>query len=291
MAVVWIPSLLRKLTGGLSEIRVPGATVREVIDALEAQHPGLKERLMLIDEDRLRPNIALVVDGISSRDGLRHALTETSEVHFVPAMAGGADEVTKPAPAFPQYTDMTARQRLRTALPLIAAVLVTLIAAGLGVYYRTWLLSLGRYGVAGVFVVNLINNATVILPAPFGIVVTCLFSDPSNWVGIGIAAGLGSGLGEYTAYMAGSGGNAVIPHGRLYALMQDYMRRFGAIFIFVLAAIPNPLFDVGGLIAGALKLPASKFLLATLLGKVLRYVFIAYACEGGLPWLGKLLRI
>jgi membrane protein YqaA with SNARE-associated domain/molybdopterin converting factor small subunit len=293
MAVVFIPSLLRKLTGGASEMRVAGATVREVVDALEASHPGIKARL--VADDRLRPNIALVVDGVNSREGLRHALSDEAEVHFVPAMAGGSDRPVMPesleqpkqpqTPLYPQYEHLTPRERLRMSLPLIAALVLTVIAAGLGFYYRDWLFSLGRYGLIGVFVINLVNNATVILPAPFGFIATCIFANPDNWVSIGIAAGLGSGLGEYTAYMAGSGGNAVIPHGRIYALMQEYMRRFGAALVFVLSAIPNPLFDVGGLIAGMLKMPPSKFLIATILGKLIRYVVVAYACEGGLPWL------
>ena len=89
MAVVWIPSLLRSLTGGLSEVRASGTTVREVIEALEQAHPGLKVRL--VGEDgRLKPNLALVVDGVNSKQGLRHPLEENTEVHFVPAMSGGS---------------------------------------------------------------------------------------------------------------------------------------------------------------------------------------------------------
>lgn len=89
MAIVWIPSLLRSLTGGLSEVRAPGASVREVIEALEQTHPGLKARL--VGEDgRLKPNLALVVDGVNSKQGLRHPLEENTEVHFVPAMSGGS---------------------------------------------------------------------------------------------------------------------------------------------------------------------------------------------------------
>lgn len=87
MAVVWIPSLLRSMTGGLAQIEVEAATVRDLIDQLEARYPGIKDRL--VAEDRLRPNIALVVNGENSKQGLRHALAADTEVHFVPAMSGG----------------------------------------------------------------------------------------------------------------------------------------------------------------------------------------------------------
>jgi molybdopterin synthase sulfur carrier subunit len=92
MATVWIPSLMRGLTGGLAEVRADGATVREVIDDLERRYPGLKSRL--VGEDRLKPNIALVVDGVTSKQGLRHALMASSEVHFVPAISGGVNGVS-----------------------------------------------------------------------------------------------------------------------------------------------------------------------------------------------------
>ena len=87
MPTVWIPSLLRDLTGGEDSLTVPGETVGQVIENLDARYPGLLERLCV--DGRLRPNIAVVVDGVTSRQRLRHRLTETSEVHFIPAISGG----------------------------------------------------------------------------------------------------------------------------------------------------------------------------------------------------------
>ncbi len=87
MPTVWIPPLLRELTGGRESVSVPGQTVRQVIDALEATYPGLRARLC--EGDRLRPSLAVVVDGAVSRRGLAHPLSEASEVHFVPAVSGG----------------------------------------------------------------------------------------------------------------------------------------------------------------------------------------------------------
>ncbi len=176
-------------------------------------------------------------------------------------------------------------QRLRQILPLLAAVLITFIAAGLGLYFHDALRGLGRFGLLGIFVINLLNSATVILPAPFGLALTCAFADAAHPLAVGVVGGLGSALGEYTAYMAGSGGNAVVPHGRIYKLMRYYMRRAGPLVIFILALIPNPLFDVGGLLAGMLKMPPTIFLSATIAGKILRYILIAYGCAGGLPML------
>ena len=87
MPTVWIPPLLRDLTGGEDSLTVPGETVGQVIENLDARSPGIRERLC--EQGMLRPNIAVVVDGVTSRQRLRHRLTETSEVHFIPAISGG----------------------------------------------------------------------------------------------------------------------------------------------------------------------------------------------------------
>jgi sulfur-carrier protein len=87
MPVVWIPALLRELTGGEEKVEAPGETVRQVIEYLDERYPGIKERLC--EEDRLRANMTVIVDGSASRQGMRQKLDETSEVHFLPAMSGG----------------------------------------------------------------------------------------------------------------------------------------------------------------------------------------------------------
>ncbi len=87
MARIFIPSLLQPYTGGQGELEVPGETLRQVIANLEQRFPGLQDRLC--EADRLRPAIVAVVDGEVSRLGLRHRLSETSEVHFLPAISGG----------------------------------------------------------------------------------------------------------------------------------------------------------------------------------------------------------
>lgn len=84
---VWIPALLRELTGGAETVRVPGETVGEVVAHLDTLYPGIQARLC--QEEALRSYISLAVNGEISRRGLRHKLTGPSEIHFVPALSGG----------------------------------------------------------------------------------------------------------------------------------------------------------------------------------------------------------
>jgi molybdopterin converting factor small subunit len=63
--------------------------VAALIDDLESRYPGLRARLL--DEDRLRPGLAVVVDGETSQLKLRQPVQEGSEVHFVATISGGAE--------------------------------------------------------------------------------------------------------------------------------------------------------------------------------------------------------
>lgn len=87
MPKVYIPSLLRNLTGGKSELEISGSTVREAVRNLEKIYPGLEERL--IDGGQLRANISVAVDGEITPLGLLEQVDEDSEIHFVAAIKGG----------------------------------------------------------------------------------------------------------------------------------------------------------------------------------------------------------
>lgn len=87
---VRIPTTLRTLTGGQSEVSVEGKTVREVLANLDAAHSGFSERLL--DEDgQLRRFVNVFVDDEDIRfvDGLDTPVPEGDTVSIIPAVAGG----------------------------------------------------------------------------------------------------------------------------------------------------------------------------------------------------------
>ena len=90
MPTLVIPSLMRNLTGGEANITLPGTTVREVIDNLESRYPGMKERLC--EEGRLRPGIAVYINGLLSRGSVLERVDADAEIHFLPAIGGGIAE-------------------------------------------------------------------------------------------------------------------------------------------------------------------------------------------------------
>ena len=90
MPIIAIPSLLRKLTNGEESITVSGTTIREAIDNLESRYPGMKARLC--EGDRIKPGIAVYVNGLLTRGSILESVDADAEIHFLPAIGGGISE-------------------------------------------------------------------------------------------------------------------------------------------------------------------------------------------------------
>jgi sulfur-carrier protein len=87
---VRVPSQLRTLSGGASEVTVDGSTVADVLSALDSAHPGFQDRLF--DEaGKLRRfvNVFLADEDVRFLQGLDTAVTDGQTVSIVPAVAGG----------------------------------------------------------------------------------------------------------------------------------------------------------------------------------------------------------
>lgn len=147
---------------------------------------------------------------------------------------------------------------------------------------------LRQYGYIGVFLIPLIGSASFVLPMPGLLVIAGggatldpVFGIPA-WIVVGLVAGLGETIGELTGYAAGYGGSAVLEERRFFRRLNRWMQRQGSLVMFVMSALPNPLFDVAGVIAGAVKMPLWKFFAAVLCGKVIKSLYVAGA--GVLGW-------
>ena len=92
MAVtVRVPTILRSLTGGASEVAVDGAaTLAELLDKLDADHPGIRARV-LDDDGKLRRfvNIYVGEEDVRFADGLNTATPDGATISIIPAVAGG----------------------------------------------------------------------------------------------------------------------------------------------------------------------------------------------------------
>ena len=87
MPRVFIPAQLRDLTGGVAQVEIQASTVREVIDELERQFPGIKERLCKGED--LAPSLQVSIDHRMTGRGMSAKVGPQSEVHFLPVLGGG----------------------------------------------------------------------------------------------------------------------------------------------------------------------------------------------------------
>ena len=130
------------------------------------------------------------------------------------------------------------------------------------------------YGYPGIFIISFLANATVLLPAP-GIAVVFAMGAVFNPLAVGLAAGAGGALGEMSGYLAGFSGQAVIEQANYYERLVSWMTRNGNLTILLLAALPNPFFDLTGIAAGALKMPVLRFLFWCFLGVTIKMTVFA----------------
>ena len=176
----------------------------------------------------------------------------------------------------------------RTIALRVLAVMAAIAITVAGYLLRDELKNLEVLGYPGVFLISLISNATVVLPAP-GFIVTIVAGSIFNPILVAIAAAAGATLGELTGYLAGYSGRGVLERSPSYDRLEELMERYGGWTVLVLAATPNPFFDLAGAAAGALRMPVVAFLGWAYIGKMIKMLALAYAGALGIDWIQGLL--
>jgi len=143
------------------------------------------------------------------------------------------------------------------------------------------------YGYPGIFLIAFLAYGTVLLPAP-GIAIVFTMGSILNPLGVALAAGAGGALGEISGYLAGFSGQAVVENSEMHARLTRWMQKNGPLTVLVLAAIPNPLFDLAGIAAGILKMPLPRFLFWVWVGVTIKMLIFAYAGNLSLPFLSEI---
>ncbi|MGY8731432.1 MAG: MoaD/ThiS family protein [Pirellulales bacterium] len=87
MATIFIPAQLRELTAGIEQLEMDVHNVRAVINQLEQRFPGIRDRLC--QQDQISPSLQISIDSVITSRGMIAKIQPNSEVHFIPAIAGG----------------------------------------------------------------------------------------------------------------------------------------------------------------------------------------------------------
>ena len=157
----------------------------------------------------------------------------------------------------------------------VLALLAVIGATIFLVIYGSRIEKLGVYGYPGIFLFSMLSNATIIIPIP-SVLMTSVLGSMLNPFWVAIAAGMGAAIGELSGYLAGFTGRTVLQKNITNDRMINWMNKYGGLTILVLALVPNPAFDIAGIVAGALKMPVKYFLIWCMFGKILKMLIFAY---------------
>jgi len=168
-------------------------------------------------------------------------------------------------------------------IPLLTLLLVLAISIGIFYFYKHYTIrveELKAYLYWAPFLISLVLNATVILPAGNIVIISALGAALPSATVVGLASGAGAAIGEITSYMAGYSGRGIVEKRKMYARIEGWVRRWGAVVIFIFSLVPF-VFDLAGIAAGVLRFPFWKFFLLCWLGRTLLYIGVALAGAWG----------
>lgn len=179
------------------------------------------------------------------------------------------------------------KQRGATLLTNLLRILALFAVVAITIYIfsiRDRVEEFAAYGYPGIFLIAMLANATVLLPAP-GVAVIYAMGAIFNPFGVALAAGTGGAIGEISGYLAGFSGQAVIERMEVYERVRPWVEKYGGWAILVLSAIPNPFFDIAGIAAGIAKMPVRTFLVFTWVGQLIKMLLFALAGKYSVQWL------
>ena len=186
------------------------------------------------------------------------------------------------AAGFPARVDWRKPENL-VRLGIMAAVIAAIVAALLlrGNFGAT------QVGYGAVALSALVASAGLVIPVPAlaTACATAIFLSPFL---VGVIAGTAETAGELSGYYLGYTGRDVLGRSRIYQRLENWMRRRGWLLLFLVSLVPNPIFDIVGIAAGALRYPVWGFLAVVWVGKSLKFLIFAYACAAGSDWLTSL---
>lgn len=137
------------------------------------------------------------------------------------------------------------------------------------------------YGYIGAFLISFLGNLTIFIPVPFAFFIIALGATLNPFL-VGVACGLGSTLGKLLAYLVGWAGRKLIDerYGSRLESAKSLIRRYGAVMVFLFALLPLP-DDLIMIPMGMLRYSFVNFLIATLMGKLVMGLILAYSGHFG----------
>jgi membrane protein DedA with SNARE-associated domain len=190
----------------------------------------------------------------------------------------------------------------RSRYVLVSTVFLATTAISIFLIIRYWqaIAELENYGYLGAFVIAFIAGSSIPSPISY-LLLTFTFGGILNPALVGVASGLGAGLGGTLVFLAGREGRRFFPGFRHYSVDEhasnkmaakfvNWAQRRGSVVIFIMSAMLNPVFAPMAIAMGALRFRLVQFFLMCVAGNLVKAMVISYAGYLGvgtlLRWLG-----
>ena len=181
-----------------------------------------------------------------------------------------------------QHNEITKHAHKKSIILVVIIGIVITALSIMAVINREWLRDLEEYGYLGVFLVNVISSAALIVPGPSIIVVLAMGSVLNPFI-VGAIAGLGEGVGALASYSLGYHGRIVVMdsinssdrYHKVYTKIEKWMKYHGELTLFISSAVVNPLFAPIGMAAAAVRYPRWKYFLICWGGRTVKGIIIA----------------
>jgi len=134
-----------------------------------------------------------------------------------------------------------------------------------------------NYGYLGILIVSILGNITILIPIPFVLIIYA-FGSILNPLLVGLIGGIGSTIGEFSAYLIGRGGRKIIEekYGKRLDVLEQLIEKYGSLIVFIFALTPLP-DDLLLIPLGMIKYDWRKILVFMFAGKTLMCMIVAYA--------------
>ena len=190
-----------------------------------------------------------------------------------------------PQPADPGAATPTEDPPRPSSRRLLAPQIVLLVVAMAGsiaaIPFAGEIRAVGLAGFLLLFILSVQSGALFMLPG-FGFAsigaFAIVFGDP--WLPA-LVGTTGQVIGEMVSYLLGVTGSPWIRRQKAYQRVEGWIRRWGLVVVFVIAATPNPVFDIAGAVAGAAGLGWKRFFVASWAGRLIKNVLVAFLALGG----------
>jgi membrane protein DedA with SNARE-associated domain len=173
----------------------------------------------------------------------------------------------------------------------LSGIILTVLMFVAIIYFNDQISKMAEWGYVGAFIISVLGGSTIIVPVPGLAVMVALASamkDPWQVALLGFSGVAGEMIGAVLIYMTGHGAGNAISHNkhgaiqRTYDKMLDIIRRRGGWALFAVAAVINPFYYPAAFACGALRMEIKKYLIISLLGKIIKVMSVVYLGYFGL---------